>query len=126
MTHRPDRNKGTPMTVDEYIAGFPPDVQADLQRIRETIREVAPEAGEKIAYGIPTFTFHGNLVHYAAFEHHYGLYPGSGPVEQLADELAGYETSKGTIRLPRDRPLPLDLIRKVVRAAVERNTAKRR
>jgi uncharacterized protein YdhG (YjbR/CyaY superfamily) len=112
-------------SVDEYIQGFPQDVQADLQRIRETIREVAPEATEKIAYGIPTFGFHGSLVHYAAFDAHYGLYPGSGPIEQLADELQGYETSKGTIRLPRDEPLPLDLIRTVVRAAVARNTAKR-
>ena len=114
------------MTVDEYIASFPPDVQDDLRQIRETIREVAPAATEKIAYGIPTFVLHGNLVHYAAFERHYGLYPGSGPVAQLADELEGYETSKGTIRIPRDGPLPLELIRKVVRAAVERNTAKRR
>jgi uncharacterized protein YdhG (YjbR/CyaY superfamily) len=112
-------------TVDEYIAGFPPDVQATLQEIRSAIREVAPEATEKIAYGIPTFVFHGNLVHYAAFDAHYGLYPGSGPVEQFADELAGYETSKGTIRFPRGEPLPLPLIRRIVQACVERNTAKR-
>ena len=111
--------------MDEYIAGFPPDVRATLQELRAAIREIAPDATEKIGYGIPTFVLHGNLVHYAAYDTHYGLYPGAWPVERFADELAGYETSKGTIRFPRGEPLPMPLIRRIVEACVERNTAKR-
>lgn len=112
--------------VDEYLAGFSGDTRKKLDEIREIVKELAPEATEKISYGIPTLTFHGNLLHFAGYETHIGFYPGSGPIKQFADELAGYETSKGTIRLPLDKPLPLDLIRKITKACIERNLGKKK
>lgn len=113
-------------TVDEFISQYPESTQLILQQIRETIHEVAPEAGEKISYGIPTFTLHGNLVHFSAYEHHIGFYPGSAPVTEFTDELKAYKTSKGTVQFPIDRPIPLDLIRKITKRAVERNLEKKK
>jgi uncharacterized protein YdhG (YjbR/CyaY superfamily) len=107
--------------VDEYLATMPAATRAKLERIRRTIREAAPEATEKIAYGIPTFVFHGNLVHFAGYEHHVGFYPGASGVRQFADELEGYETSKGTIRFPLDAEPPLDLVRRIVEFRVREN-----
>ncbi|MBX6334575.1 DUF1801 domain-containing protein [Candidatus Saccharibacteria bacterium] len=113
-------------TVDEYIESFPEPVQAKLQKMREAIAAEAPEAREKIAYGIPTFTFHGNLVHYAAYDTHFGFYPAASGVEAFKDELKDYETSKGTIRFPLDKPLPLDLIRRITAFRVQQNMPKQR
>lgn len=110
--------------VDEYIAQAPAHVRDLLRLMRKTIKKVAPGAKEKIAYGIPTFTFHGNLVHFAGFEHHIGFYPGSAPVKQFAHELENYATSKGTIRFPLDKPLPLPLIERITQAAIERNLSR--
>lgn len=107
--------------IDEYISNFPSDVQKTLQELRKVIQKEAPEGSEKIAYGIPTFAFHGNLVHFAAYDTHIGFYPGSVPIEVFKDELKGYETAKGTVRFPLDKPLPLELVKKIVRAAIERN-----
>jgi len=107
--------------IDEYIANFPADVQKNLQKIRKTIQKVAPDATEKISYGIPTFVHHGNLVHFAAYDTHYALYPGVAPIKELSEELASYETSKGTIRFPLDKPLPFNLIKKITLLAVKRN-----
>lgn len=100
-------------TIDEYILNFPTNVQTILQKIRTTIQKQAPEAKEKISYGIPTFTFHGNLVHFAAYAHHIGFYPGSSGVNAFKKELAKYHTSKGTIQFPLDQPVPYDLIAKI-------------
>lgn len=110
-------------TVEQYLDNFSGETRKKLETIRKTVQETVPEAKEKIAYGIPTFTFHGNLIHFAGYEHHIGLYPGSVPVKQFANELAGYKTSKGTIQLPLDKPLPVDLITQIVLACVERNLA---
>ena len=107
--------------IDEFISRYPKNVQAILQKIRKTVRQVCPDAQEKISYGIPTFTFHGNLVHFSAYASHIGFYPGSSPILALKDDLAGYETSKGTIRFPIDKPIPYDLITKLTKLAVERN-----
>ncbi len=85
-----------------------------------------PEAQEKIAYGIPTFTFHGNLVHFAGYEKHIGFYPGAAPIKEFAPELKSYETSKGTVRFPIDKPLPMPLIRKIVKATVNRNLSRQK
>lgn len=111
--------------IDQYISNFPADVQATLGQIRKTIHETVPEASEKISYGIPTFVFHGNLVHFAAYDTHIGFYPGSGPIADFQDKLKAYETSKGTVRFPLDA-VPLDLIKEMTLAAVERNLNKRK
>jgi uncharacterized protein YdhG (YjbR/CyaY superfamily) len=116
--------KNPATSIDEFIARFPPNIQAVLQELRTTIQQAAPEAKEKISYGIPTFTLGGNLVHFSAYEKHIGFYPGSGPVAEFANELKAYETSKGTVRFPLDKPLPLELIRKMTLFAIQRNLAR--
>ena len=116
--------KAAPITIDEYIAGYPPEVQKMMHELRAFIRSLVPQAGEKIGYGIPTFTLHGNLVHFGGFKNHLGFFPGSEAVEVFKAELAGYVTSKGTIQFPLEKPLPYDLIRRIVEFCVERNKAK--
>ena len=106
-------------SVDAYIASFPPAVQERLELIRQTIRKIVPEAQEKISYGIPTFTLDGNLIHYAAFKNHLGLYPGSTAIAAFAKDLAGYKTSKGTIQLPSDAAIPCNLIERIVRFRIK-------
>jgi uncharacterized protein YdhG (YjbR/CyaY superfamily) len=110
-----------PRTIDEYIAGFPDDVQEKLQQIRVTIRTAAPDAEEKISYQMPTFYLKGNLVHFAAFKKHIGFYPTPTGTEQFQKELAAYKVSKGTIRFPLDQPIPLDLITEIVKFRVQEN-----
>jgi len=110
-----------PAAVDEYLATMPAATRAKVEGIRQTIRDAAPEATEKIAYGIPTFVYHGNLVHFAGYENHIGFYPGASGVRRFAAELEPYETSKGTVRLPLDAPVPLDLIRRIVEFRVREN-----
>ncbi|HEX5796959.1 MAG TPA: DUF1801 domain-containing protein [Candidatus Saccharimonadales bacterium] len=112
--------------IDEYLDNFSGETRKKLDEIRSIVHELAPQAKEKIAYGIPTFTYHGNLLHFAGYETHIGFYPGPAPIKQFANELSGYETSKGTIKFPLDKPLPLDLIRKITKACVERNEAKKK
>jgi uncharacterized protein YdhG (YjbR/CyaY superfamily) len=111
--------------IDEYIAGFPGDVQAVLQQIRATIRKAAPEAQETINYGIPTFTLHGNLVHFAAFKKHIGFYPTPSGIEKFKAELAGYESAKGSVQFPLDKPIPYELITQIVTFRVEENRGKK-
>lgn len=101
-------------SVDEYIKSFPGPTQKLLQQMRRTIQSAAPEATEAIKYGIPTFVLNGNLVHIGGFENHVSFFPTAAPVEVFKRELSGYETSKGTIHFPLDKPLPLPLIRKIV------------
>ncbi len=108
-------------SIDEYIAQFDPVIAERLQGIRNAIRLAVPDAGEKISYGMPTFTLHGNLVHFAAMKHHIGFYPGASGVEAFADKLKDFDTSKGTIRIPFDRPLPLELIKEIVLFRVNQN-----
>jgi len=110
--------------IDEYIAGFPEDVQQILQQIRATIRQAAPEALEKIGYGIPTFYLNGNLIHFAAFKSHIGLYPTPKGIEQFEHELAGYKQGKGSVQFPLDEPMPLALITRIVNYRVEKMTKK--
>jgi uncharacterized protein YdhG (YjbR/CyaY superfamily) len=108
-------------SVDEYIATFPPEIQRLLQTVRATIREEAPDATERIAYQMPTFWQHGNLVHYAVLTHHIGFYPTSSGVAAFASEIGPYFSTKGAIRFPLDEPLPLDLIRRITRFRVREN-----
>jgi len=112
--------------IDEYIADFPVDVQLLLQKVRTAIRKAAPKAEEAIKYQMPTFVLNGNLIHFAGYKNHIGLYPGSSPVEKFKDKLSRYETSKGTIRLPLDKPVPSGLITKITKFCVQRNLAKKR
>ena len=123
-------NQTTAKDIDEYIENFPEDVQVILETIRMTIREAAPEAEETIKYQMPTFTLKGNLVHFAGYKNHIGFYPTPSGIEQFREELAGYELSKGTIRFPLDKPIPYDLIGKIVafrkQEALEKAAAKQK
>ena len=110
--------------IDQYIAGFPEDVQEVLEKIRMTIREEAPDAEEAIKYQIPTFILKGNLVHFAAFKNHIGFYPTPQGIEEFAAELAPYASGKGSAQFPLDKPIPFDLIRRIVRLRVEKTLAK--
>jgi uncharacterized protein YdhG (YjbR/CyaY superfamily) len=111
--------------IDDYIAAFPPKVRTRLQAVRRTIRKHAPEATEKISYRIPTFYLNGNLVHFAAFEHHVGFYPGAAGIAKFRDELMQYESGKGSVQFPHDEPLPLDLVAAIVDFRVEQNRWKK-
>ena len=112
-------------TMDEYINSFPEDVRRILTELRQTIREVAPDAEETINYQIPTFILNGNLVHFAAFENHIGFYPAPSGMEAFKKELSGYKSAKGSVQFPIDEPLPLPLIRKIVEYRVKENLEKK-
>lgn len=119
-----NKSKRPITTIDEYIETFPIDVQKILQSVRKTIKNSAPKAEEAISYGIPTFKLNGNLVHFAAYQNHIGFYPASSGVRTFAKELTAYKTSKGTIQFPIDQPMPLALIRKIVKFRVKENAEK--
>ena len=119
-----DSSKKIPRTIDEYMADFPAEARAIMQRMRELILQIAPEATEKISYGIPTFVLGKNLVHFAAYEHHIGFYPSSSGIAHFAEELKEYETSKGTVRFPLDKPIPYDLVRRITEFRVAENRAR--
>ena len=108
-------------SIDEYIADFPEDIQKRLQDMRATIKAAAPEATEKISYQMPTFYLNGNLVHFAAFKNHIGFYPVPSGIEAFKEELSVYENSKGGVRFPLNKPLPLDLVTRIVRFRVAEN-----
>ena len=110
--------------IDEYIRSFPEEVQKVLQRVRETIRQAAPGAEEKIGYGIPTFTLNGNLVHFAAFKEHIGFYPAPQGIAEFQEELKKYKGGKGSVQFPHDQPLPLELVTRIVKFRVQENLAK--
>lgn len=102
-------------TIDEYILQYPPEVQASMNALRNTIREAAPSASEKISWGMATFVLHGNLVHFSGEKKHIGFHPAPSAIEAFKVELSEYHTSKGTVQFPYDKPLPLKLISKMVR-----------
>jgi uncharacterized protein YdhG (YjbR/CyaY superfamily) len=113
-------------TIDEYIGTFPEAVQHILNELRQTIKEAAPEAQETINYQIPTFTLNGNLVHFAAFEKHIGFYPTPSGMEAFKQELSRYKGAKGSVQFPIDEPLPLPLIRRIVKYRVKENLARKK
>jgi uncharacterized protein YdhG (YjbR/CyaY superfamily) len=113
-----------PQTIDEYIAGFPPEIQAILEKIRATVKEAAPDAEEAISYQMPTFRLKGNLVHFAAFTTHIGFYPTPTGIEEFEDELSVYRGGKGSAKFSLDQPIPFELISKIVRFRVQENLAK--
>ena len=111
-------------TINEYIAGFPKQVQEILEKLRATIGKAAPGAEETINYGIPTFTLQGNLVHFAAFKNHIGFYPTPSGIEAFKKELSVYDGAKGSVQFPIDKPLPLGLVTKIVKFRVKENLEK--
>lgn len=116
-----EKSKTEPKTIDDYIHSFPKDVQERLKTMRKTIRAAAPEAEETISYGIPTFDLNGHLVHFAAFKNHIGFYPAPSAMVAFKRELSPYKSSKGAVRFPIDRPLPLALIKSIVKFRVAEN-----
>lgn len=111
-------------TIDEYIAIFPKNVQDILEKLRRVIRESAPEAEETINYGIPTFKLNGNLVHFAAFKNHIGFYPTPSAIVAFKKELAPYKQAKGSVQFPIDKPIPFDLVKKIVDYRVKENESR--
>lgn len=110
--------------VDEYLDNYSGETREKLESIRETIKKLVPNASEVISYGIPTFKLNGHLVHYAGYTNHIGFYPGSAPISEFEKELVDFKTSRGTIQFSIDKPLPLELIEKIVLLCVKRNQAK--
>jgi len=109
-------------SIDEYIGTFPKEVQEILKKLRAVIKEVAPNAEERISYRMPTFSQKGNLVHFAAYEKHIGFYPTPSGIQAFKNELSVYEGAKGSIKFPIDEQLPYTLIGKIVRFRVTENS----
>ena len=113
-------------TIDEYIKIFPQDVQSILERMRQTIRKAAPEAVEAISYQMPTFKLNGkSLVYFAAYKHHIGFYPVPSGIKAFKKELSQYKTGKGSVQFPIDKPVPHDLVKKIVIFRVKENMKKK-
>jgi uncharacterized protein YdhG (YjbR/CyaY superfamily) len=105
-----------PATIDEYITQFPEDIQRILRQVRAVIHAAVPQATERIAYQMPTFYLGGNLIHFAAFKQHIGVYPSGSELGALKDEIVRYRTSKGTLQFPLSEPIPYELIGRVALA----------
>jgi uncharacterized protein YdhG (YjbR/CyaY superfamily) len=114
----------TPTTIDEYTSAHSPDVQAILQKIRQIVRSVAPDAEETISYKIPAFKLHGVLVYFAAFNNHIGFYPPIKGDVQLEKAVAAYANEKGNLRFPLNQPIAYDLIKRLTQFRVKQNLAK--
>jgi len=110
--------------IDEYISGFPEEIQILLEQVRATIKQAAPEAEEAIKYAMPTFVLNGNLVHFAAFKNHIGFYPVPSGIEAFKKELSVYKGAKGSVQFPLDKPMPLKLISEIVKFRVNENLLK--
>lgn len=117
-------NKTTYESMDDYISKFPPEVQEILMTLRKVIKESAPDAKEKISYQMPTFALHGNLVHFAAFKNHIGFYPDPSGIEAFKEELSVYKGAKGSVQFPMNKPLPYELISRIVKFRVAENIKK--
>jgi len=118
------KSRAVAHSVDAYIAGFSSETRTKLESVRAAVKAAAPGAEERISYGMPAFFLEGVLVYFAAFKDHIGFFPTSSGIRAFRRELADYETSKGTVRFPLDRPLPLRLIAKVVKFRVAENLKK--
>ncbi len=112
------------LSVDEYISGFPDDVQKILEQLRTAIKEVAPQAEEVISYGMPAFKFNGILVWFGAHTNHTGFYPRVSAMEAFKKELSVYKSAKGSVQFPFDKPLPVELIKRIVQFRVDENLQK--
>jgi uncharacterized protein YdhG (YjbR/CyaY superfamily) len=122
---RKSESKGAPArNVDEYLAGVPEEARATLAKLRQTIKAAAPMASEGISYQMPMYKHHGLVVGFAAFKDHCSIFPGSAVMDAYKEELKHYDTSKGTIRFPANKPLPATLVKKLVRARIKENEAR--
>ena len=115
-----------PESIDEYISTFPSNVQSILEKMRQTIRECAPGAEETISYQIPTFKLDGNLVHFAAFKDHISFFPTSSGREAFKKELSMYKGGRGTVQFPMDKPIPYNLVQKIVKYRVKESLGKKK
>jgi uncharacterized protein YdhG (YjbR/CyaY superfamily) len=111
-------------SVDEYIAAYPKKVQVILRKVRKIVNEVAPEAEEMISYGIISFRLKGYLVHFAAYKNHIGFYPTSSGIRAFKREISGYKHATGSVQFPLDKPMPYNLMRKIVKFRVRESVAK--
>jgi uncharacterized protein YdhG (YjbR/CyaY superfamily) len=107
--------RSSAQSIDDYIAEFPPETRRALAEVRAAIRAEAPDAVETISYAIPTFDLKGrHIVHFAGYARHVGFYPTASGIAAFSAELAGYKSAKGSLQFPLDRPMPLDLVRRIV------------
>jgi len=120
------KKSNPPKTVEEYLAQIPEPARTTLEKVRATIRSVAPkETTEVLSYGIPTFRYKRGLIAYAAFSDHCSLFPlGSSAIDEFKDELKPYRAAKGTLHFPLDKPFPTPLLKKIVKARIAQNEAK--
>ncbi len=115
----------TAKDVNAYIAGFPENVQVKLQHIRSTIQELVPEAEEAISYGIPTFNLNKRyLIYFAAYKNHLSIYPAPVGNPDFAEDFESYKTGKGTVQFPLSQPVPIDIVKKIVRFRIAENKRK--
>jgi uncharacterized protein YdhG (YjbR/CyaY superfamily) len=121
-----ESNKVSFQSIDEYIATFPEDIRVKLEELRATIKAAAPGAVEKISYQMPAFALKGNLVYFAAFKNHIGFFPGSvaSVMQAFKSEASLYQTGKGTLQFPLEKPMPLELVSKIVKYRVAENLKK--
>ena len=110
--------------VDEYLAGVPKEARATLNKLRKTIKAAAPMAAEVISYQMPMYKHHGMVIGFAAFKDHCSIFPGAAVMDAYKEELKRYDTSKGTIRFPGNKPLPATLVKKLVKARIKENEAR--
>ncbi len=113
-------------SIDDYINTYPVNIQKILRRMRQTIRGSAPRAEEAITYRIPTFRLNGNLVHFAAFKDHISFFPTSSGITAFKKELKQFKISTGTVQFPIDKPIPYELVRRIVKFRVKENLKKKR
>lgn len=110
--------------VDEYLALQPAETRTKLEKMRQTIKAAAPGAEELISYGMPAYKYHGMLVYFAGYKNHIGFYPASSGIVAFEKEISSFENSKGTVRFPLEKPLPVGLITKIVKFRVKENLEK--
>ncbi len=120
---RPKRS--VPTTIDEYIEDFPPPIQSRLKKVRQTIRKAAPKATEKISYRIPAYMLNGTLIYFAGFADHISVYPAPRGDPKFKAELTKYNGGKGTVQFPHDKPIPFDLITRIVKFRASENLKKK-
>ena len=119
-----EKAKVVPETVDQYIAAFPADVKKRMQQLRKTIKAAAPKADELISYQMPGYKYFGMLVYFAAYKNHIGFYPGAGGILEFYKKLSSFKSAKGSVQFPHDRPIPYDVISKIVKFRVKQNEEK--
>lgn len=119
-----EKNKTAAANVDAYIKQFPPEVQAMLQQLRAAIKSAAPKAEELISYMMPAYKYHGVLVYFGGYKNHIGFYPTGSGIEAFKKELSVYKGSKGAVQFPLDKPLPVALIKQIVKYRVQMNLEK--